>query len=52
MVENEEQKLAAEYRSAPTEGKVRQQIEVDKSHFVEKISAVMPEAGKMFQEQK
>ncbi|CCG84682.1 protein of unknown function [Taphrina deformans PYCC 5710] len=52
VVENEEEKLAAEYKNVPAEGKLRQQVEIDKSHFVDKISAVMPEAGRMFQEQK
>lgn len=45
VIEIEETRLAAEYRNVPEEGKMRQQVDIDKAHFMDKISAVMPEVG-------
>lgn len=47
VIDIEETKLAEAYTKAPTEGKIAQQIEIDRAHFIEKISATMPDAGKI-----
>lgn len=51
VLELEETRLVAEYGKAPQDTKILEQIEVDKAHYVEKISTIsggLP-VGQVFQ---